>query len=147
MPTSLFVNLPTQDLDRSKSFFEALGWTINPAFTDENAACVVITEHHYLMMLKPEFFSQFTDKPIADPRQSCQVEVAFDVESREAVDAMMERALASGGREPKDPQDHGYMYGRDFEDPDGNLFSVFWMDPVAAEQGPQAATEEAHSAT
>lgn len=142
MPTSLFVNLPTQDLDRSKAFFEALGWTINPAFSDENAACVVITEHHYLMMLKPEFFSQFTDKPIANPRESCQVEVAFDVDSRDAVDAMMERALTAGGREPKDAQDHGYMYGRDFEDPDGNLFSVFWMDPVAAQQGPEASAAQ-----
>jgi len=146
MATNVFINLPTTDLERCKAFFEALGWSINPLFTDENAACVVVDENVYLMMLKPDFFAQFTDKPIADPGKSCQVEVALDFKSREAVDAITAKALAAGGREPKAPQDLGFMYGRDFEDPDGNLFSAFWMDPVASEQGPGAVAEQPQEA-
>ncbi|MET1044260.1 MAG: VOC family protein [Microbacteriaceae bacterium] len=138
MSTAVFVNLPTADLDRSKAFFEGLGWSINPLFTDENAACVVIDENVYLMVLTRDFFQTFTDKPIADPQTSAQVETAFSRDSRDDVDAFMEKVLAAGGTEPRDAQDYGFMYARDFEDPDGNLFSVLWMDPVAAEQGPEA---------
>lgn len=137
MSTSLFVNIPTTDLPRATAFFEALGWSINPNFTDENAACVVIDEHAYLMVLTREFFQTFTDKPIADPAQTVQLEVAFTVDAREAVDAITAKALAAGGAEPRPAQDHGFMYARNFEDPDGNLFSAFWMDPDAAEQGPE----------
>ncbi|WP_166878599.1 VOC family protein [Salinibacterium sp. ZJ450] len=138
MATDIFVNLPTSDLDRSKAFFEGLGWKINPLFTDENAACVVIDEHVYLMVLTRDFFSTFTDKPIADPSTSLQVETAFSRDSREAVDAILEKAIAAGGTEHRQPQDYDFMYARDFEDPDGNLFSALWMDPVAAEKGPEA---------
>lgn len=136
MATDVFVNLPASDLDRSTSFFEALGWTINPLFTDENAACVVIDDGVYLMVLMREFFATFTDKPIVDPAKAAQVEVAFSRASREEVDEITEKALAAGGSEPRPAQDYGFMYARDFEDPDGNLFSAMWMDPVAAEQGP-----------
>lgn len=138
MATELFVNLPTTDLERAKAFYTGLGWTINENFTDENAACVVIDEHLYLMVLTRDFFATFTDKPIADPRTSLQVETAFSRESREEVDAILDRALAAGGAEPRPPQDYGFMYARDFEDPDGNLFSALWMHPMAAEQGPEA---------
>ena len=138
MVTSIFVNLPTSDLERSKAFFEGLGWTVNPAFTDENAACIVIEENLYLMVLTRDFFATFTDKPIADPRTSVMTQTAFSRDSREDVDAMLEKALAGGGTEPREPQDYGFMYARDFQDPDGNEFSAFWMDPVAAEKGPTA---------
>ncbi|WP_454778237.1 VOC family protein [Georgenia muralis] len=138
MATELFVNLPTTDLERAKAFYTGLGWRINENFTDENAACVVIDEHLYLMVLTRDFFATFTDKPIADPRTSLQVETAFSRDSREDVDAILDRALAAGGAEPRPPQDYGFMYARDFEDPDGNLFSALWMHPMAAEQGPEA---------
>lgn len=136
MATEIFVNLPTSDLARAKAFYSGLGWRIEPNFTDDNAACVVIDEHLYLMVLTREFFATFTDKPIADPRTSLQVETAFSRESREAVDEIVEKAVAAGGTEHREAQDYGFMYSRDFEDPDGNLFSALWMDPLAAEKGP-----------
>ncbi|WP_353987460.1 VOC family protein [Ruicaihuangia caeni] len=142
MATQIFVNLPTSDLERAKSFFTGLGWRINPDFTDENAACVVVDEHIYLMVLTRDFFATFTDKPIADPSQSLQVETALSYDSREAVDQLLSKAMASGGREHREAQDMGFMYSRSFEDPDGNLFSALWMDPRAAEVGPEAFLEE-----
>lgn len=142
MPTKVFVNLPTRDLDRSKAFFEGLGWHINPLFTDQNAACVVIDEDIYLMMLTYDFFATFTDKPIMDPAEQLQVQTALSRDSREAVDALLEKALAAGGKEPRPPMEMDFMYSRDFEDPDGNWFSIMWMDPKAAEQGPESFTAE-----
>ena len=138
MATDIFVNLTTTGLPRAKEFFQGLGWSINPLFTDENAACVVIDEHIYLMVLTREYFGTFTKKSIPDPHTSAQLQTAFSVDSREAVDAFLEKALAAGGTEPKDAQDYGFMYSRDFEDPDGNEFDVVWMDPEAAEVGPEA---------
>ena len=138
MATQVFVNLPTTDLERAKAFYTGLGWKIEPNFTDDNAACIVIDVNVFLMVLTREFFATFTDKPIADPKTSLQVQTALSSDSRAAVDALAERALAAGGREPRDAQDIGFMYSRSFEDPDGNLFSTLWMDPVAAESGPEA---------
>lgn len=137
MPTDIFVNLPTNDLDRAKAFYEGLGWAINPLFTDENAACVVIDEHVYLMVLTRDYFATFTDKPIVDPATAAQVQIALSRDTREAVDELLEKALAAGGSEPRPAQDYGFMYSRDFEDPDGNAFGALWMDPVAAEKGPE----------
>ncbi|WP_269938434.1 VOC family protein [Arthrobacter sp. HY1533] len=138
MPTQVFINLPTSDLDRSKAFFEGVGWRIEPNFTDQNAACVVVDEGIFLMILTKKFYETFTDKPIVDPATAIQVQTALSRDSREDVDAIMEKALASGGAEPRPAQEYGFMYSRDFEDPDGNLFSAVWMDPKAAEQGPEA---------
>lgn len=138
MPTEIFVSLPTSDLERAKAFFTGLGWTINPNFTDENAACVVIDERLYVMILTREFFATFTYKTIIDPATAAQVQVALSRESREEVDALIEKAKAAGGREHGEAQDYGFMYSRDFEDPDGNVFGALWMDPVAAEIGPEA---------
>lgn len=139
MPTEIFVNLTTTDLPRAKAFYPALGWKLNPLFTDDNAACVVIDEHIYLMVLTREFFGTFTEKSIPDPRAFSQVQTAISAGSRAGVDALVEKAVAAGGKEPKAAQDLGFMYSRDFEDPDGNEFSVLWMDPKAAELGPEAA--------
>ena len=138
MSTQIFVNLPTRDLDRSKAFFEGIGWQIQPNFTDQNAACVQIDENVFLMILTYDFFATFTDKPISDPATTLQVQTALSRDSREDVDAILEKVLAAGGNEPRPAQDMGFMYSRDFEDPDGNWFSVLWMDPKAAEQGPEA---------
>ncbi|WDG18320.1 VOC family protein [Microbacterium sp. Clip185] len=118
--TSVFINLVTTDLERSKAFYRALGCDINPDFTDENAACVVWDENIFFMVLMWDFFAAYTDKPIADPRTSAQVSVSFALDSREAVDAIVERGIAAGGTAPKGPQEYGSMYSRDLDDPDGN---------------------------
>lgn len=134
----IFVNLPTSDLERSKAFYTALGCSINPLFTDENAACVVWDENVYFMVLTREFFATFTDKPVVDPAQAAQVLVALSRDSRDDVDAIVDAGLAAGGSEPREPQDLGFMYSRDLEDPDGNVLEFVYMDPAAAEQGPDA---------
>ena len=138
MPTNIFVSYPAADLDRSKAFYTALGATINPVFTDDNAACLVWDDNIYLMVLKREFMATFTDKELADPAVTAQVQVAFTRESREDVDAVAEAGLAAGGSEPRPAQDLGFMYSRDLEDPDGNIVAFIYMAPEAAERGPEA---------
>ena len=138
MPTNIFVSYPTADLARNTAFYTALGATVNPLFTDENATCLVWDENIYLMVLKREFMATFTDKQLADPATTAQVQIAFSRDSREAVDAVAEAGLAAGGSEPRPAEDHGFMYSRDLEDPDGNIVAFLWMAPEAAEQGPEA---------
>jgi len=136
--TSLFVNFATDDLERSKAFYTALGATINPNFTDENAACVVWDENVYFMVLTRAYFSTFTDKEIIDAKTHAQVSLALTRDSREDVDKALEAGLAAGGSEPRPVQDLGFMYSRDLDDPDGNNLGFLYMDPVAAEKGPEA---------
>lgn len=136
--TQIFVNLPTTDLERSISFYKALGCDINPLFTDDNAACIVWDDNVYFMILTRDFFASFTDKVVADPATTAQVLTALSRESRDEVDAILDRGLAAGGTEPRQAQDYGFMYSRDLEDPDGNILEFVYMDPVAAEQGPDA---------
>jgi predicted lactoylglutathione lyase len=136
--TNIFVNIPTSDLERSKAFYTSLGYTINPLFTDENAACIVLSDTIYFMVLTREFLSTFTDKQIADPKTHAQAMIALSCDSREQVDAVIEKGLASGGSEPRPVQDLGFMYSRDLEDPDGNNLSFLYMVPEAAENGPEA---------
>ncbi len=137
--TAMFVSLPVTDLERAKAFYTALGFTINPMFTDHNAACVVVEEDHsYFMILVREFFQTFTDLPIGDPAVSPSVSTAIFLDSRAAVDATVADGLAAGGTELRPAADYGFMYQRQLTDPDGNLLEFGWMDPVAAAQGPQA---------
>jgi uncharacterized protein len=137
--TAMFVNLPVTDLERAKAFYTALGFTINPKFTDHNAACVVVEEDHsYFMILVREFFQTFTDLPIGDPAVSPSVSTAIFLDSREVVDRTVADGLAAGGTEPRPAADYGFMYQRQVTDPDGNVLEFGWMDPVAAEQGPEA---------
>lgn len=137
--TAMFVNLPVTDLDRAKAFYTALGFTINPMFTDHNAACVVVEEDHsYFMILVRDFFQTFTDLPIGDPAVSPSVSTAIFVDSRDEVDVRVTDGLAAGGTEPRPAADYGFMYQRQLADPDGNLLEFGWMDPVAAAQGPEA---------
>lgn len=144
MSTKVFVNLPTADLERSKAFYTALGCDINPLFTDENAACIVWSEDVYFMVLTREYFGTFTDKRVVDATEAAQVLVALSRDSRDDVDAVLAAGLAAGGAEPKDAQDYGFMYSRDLEDPDGNILEFLYMEPAAAEQGPEAyLTEQA----
>lgn len=127
MPRQLFVNLPVQDLDRSVRFFTALGFEFNPQFTDENATCMIIGSDCYAMLLVEKFFSTFTDKAIADTAGHAEVINAIGLDSREQVDAMVDKALASGGSAFAEPKDYGFMYQRSFQDPDGHLWEVFHM--------------------
>lgn len=137
--TQMFVNMPVTDLERAKAFYTALGFTINPKFTDHNAACVIVEEDHsYFMILVREFFQTFTTLPIGDPAVSPTTAVAIFQDSREDVDAAIANGLAAGGAEPHPASDYGFMYQRTLTDPDGNIIEFGWMDPVAAEQGPEA---------
>ena len=137
--TSMFVNLPVTDLDRAKAFYEALGFSINPQFTDHNAACVVVEEdHNYFMILVRDYFQTFTDLPIGDPAVNPSVSTAIFVDTRDAVDKAVTDGLAAGGSEARPAADYGFMYQRQLSDPDGNILEFGWMDPVAAAQGPEA---------
>ena len=145
MPTNIFVSYPTADIDRSKTFYTALGATINPLFTDENAVCLVWDENITTMVLKREFFATFTDKHVGDAATTAQFQIAFSRDSREEVDTVVDAGLAAGGTEPRPAQDFGFMYSRDLEDPDGNIVCFMYMVPEAAEQGPEAyLAQQAH---
>ena len=131
MGTKVFVNLPVKDLDKSKEFFAKLGFTFNAQFTNKNAACMVISEDNYAMLLVEPFFKTFTKKEIVDAKKSTEALIAMSAESKEKVNEMLSKALAAGANEPREPQDHGFMYGRAFEDLDGHIWEIFWMDPKA----------------
>ncbi len=140
---AIFVNLPVTDLERAKAFYEGVGFTINPLFTDHNAACVVVEEDHsYFMILVRDFFQTFTDLPIGDPAVNPSASTAIFLDSREAVDAAVAAGLAAGGSEAHPATDYGFMYQRGLTDPDGNVVDFGWMDPVAAEQGPAAYADQ-----
>jgi predicted lactoylglutathione lyase len=127
----IFVNLPVNDLDVSKKFFTELGYSINPQFSNENAASVVISDTIFAMLLTKPFYSTFTKKEISDATTTSEVMVALSAESRERVDELVDKALAAGGTPAGETQDHGFMYGRSFDDPDGHTWEVVWMDPAA----------------
>jgi predicted lactoylglutathione lyase len=128
MASKLFVNLAVNDLPRSMEFFRRLGFTFNTQFTDETAACMVIGGDNYAMLLTRKKFAEFTTKSIIDAKTSVQCLLAVSVESRERVDEVMTAALGSGAAEPNPPRDHGFMYQRSFDDPDGNTWEIFHMD-------------------
>ena len=128
-PRKLFVNVPVRDLQRSIDFFEALGFTFNAQFTDATATAMLVGEDAYFMLLTHEKFANFTKQPIGDPRRDTTAIYALGVDSREAVDAMVNKAIALGGTHAMEPQDHGFMYGWSFYDLDGHHWEVFWMDP------------------
>ncbi|RYE87109.1 MAG: hypothetical protein EOP19_05120 [Hyphomicrobiales bacterium] len=134
MPQMIFVNLPVKDLDRSKAFFAALGFSFNPQFTDETAACMVISDTIFVMLLTHEKFANFSPKPIADTSRALQVLITLSRDSREAVDAIVAAALAAGGTTTDEPQDHGFMYDHSFLDLDGHAWGVMWMDPNALQK-------------
>ena len=136
---AMFVNLPVTDLERAKAFYTAIGFTINPLFSDHNAACVVVEEDHsYFMILVRDYFQTFTDLPIGDPATSPSVSTAIFLDSREAVDSTVADGISAGGSEPRAAADYGFMYQRQLTDPDGNILEFGWMDPAAAEAGPEA---------
>jgi predicted lactoylglutathione lyase len=129
----IFVNLCVSDLDASRKFFTELGYSINEQFSDDTAASVVISDTIVVMLLTKEKYAQFTKKEIADSRKTSEVLIALSAESREKVDELVEKAVAAGGPVSGETQDHGFMYGRAFDDLDGHTFEVVWMDPSAVE--------------
>lgn len=128
-PRKLFVNIPVADLQRSIDFYEQLGFTFNLQFTDASATCMLVGEDAYFMLLVRNRFQDFVKRPIADPQSETAATYALSVDSREDVDALVNKALEIGGSRAMEPQDHGFMYGWSFYDPDGHHFEVFWMDP------------------
>jgi uncharacterized protein len=134
----IFINLAVRDLKRAKAFFSALGFDFNPKFTDDNGACMVISDEGYVMLLAEPFFKTFTTRQICDTSRQTEALLALSCESRGDVDALMTKVTDAGGRDAMPAQDHGFMYGRSFYDLDGHHWEVFWMDPKAVEVGPQA---------
>ena len=135
MSKLIFINLPVRDLPRSIAFYEALGARQNKQFTDHTTACMVFSETIHVMLLTHEKFSQFTPKKIADARETTEVLICISADSREDVDSMTARADAAGGViDPGPKQDYGFMYGRSFEDLDGHIWEVMWMDVEAAKE-------------
>ena len=131
MTTKIFLNLPAKDLNKTIEFFTKLGFKFNPQFTDENATCMIVGEDIFVMLLVEKFFKTFTKKKICDTSKNTEVIVALSVEGREKVDQMINKAIEAGGRESREPQDHGWMYGRSFEDIDGHLWEIIYMDESA----------------
>lgn len=129
MNPEIYVNLPVRDLKRSNAFFESLGFQLNPKFSNDSASCVILGEHIFAMLLVENFFKTFTDKPIADATRSTEVLVCLSCESRTKVDDLVAKAIAAGGRAPRKPQDQGFMYGHGFEDPDGHIWELIFMEP------------------
>jgi uncharacterized protein len=127
----LFVNLAVRDLPRSVDFFTELGFTFNPNFTDETATCMIVSEEAFVMLLVANRFADFTKKQICDNSTHTEALLSISCESRAEVDALVAKAVAAGGKHAMEPQDHGFMYGWSFYDPDGHHWEVFWMDPDA----------------
>jgi predicted lactoylglutathione lyase len=128
MHKQIFVNLPVKDLARSRAFFSSLGFDFNPQFSNDAGACMIIGENIFAMLLTEPFFQGFTTKPVADARECTEVLTCLSCESRAEVDALVAKAVAAGGRAPNPKQDHGFMYGHGFEDLDGHLWELSWMD-------------------
>jgi uncharacterized protein len=140
---TLFVNMPVADVERSRAFFAKLGFSFNPMFSDDSAACMLVGEHAFVMLLARERFGEFAKLPMADPTTHTLALYCFSVASRDEVDAVGAAALAAGGSEADEAEDLGFMYSRSFYDLDGHGWQVMWMDPAAAQQGHEASVEGA----
>ena len=135
MTTKIFLNLPVRDLNKTIEFFTKLGFKFNPQFTDENATCMIVGEDIFVMLLVEKFFKTFTKKEICDTSKNTEVIVALSVEGREKVDQMINKAIEAGGTESREPQDHGWMYGRSFEDINGHIWEIIYMDERTVKNG------------
>lgn len=139
----LFVNLPVKDLDRSVGFFTSLGFSFDPRFTDETATQMIVSENAFVMLLVENRFKDFTKKALADATKQTEVILALSADSREGVDELADKALAAGGSPANEPLEMGFMYGRSFNDLDGHVWEVFWMDPGALEAESPAVSAQA----
>jgi predicted lactoylglutathione lyase len=131
LASKIFVNLPVKDLDRSKAFFAKLGYSFNPKFTDATAACMVISDDIYAMLLTESKFKEFTTKPIANAKEATEVLVCLALESKAKVNEVVETALSAGAVEARAAIDCGFMFGRSFHDLDGHIWEIIWMDQNA----------------
>ncbi len=131
MATQIFVNLPVKALQRSVAFFTSLGFKFDPKFTDENATCMIVGENIFVMLLVESFFKTFTKKGLCDTAKSTEVLVCLSCDSRAKVDDLVAKAVAAGGTKPNDPKDYGFMYGHGFEDLDGHIWELVYMEPSA----------------
>ena len=131
MPTKIFVNLPVKDLSKTKDFFGKLGFKFSAQFSDDSGVCMIVSEDAYVMLLTHPKFQEFAPQAIADANRSTEVLVALSAGSRAKVDEMVANAVAAGGRIYAKPQDHEFMYGHGFQDLDGHVWEVFYMDPSA----------------
>ena len=129
MATKIFVNLPVKDLKKSMKFYSSLGYSFNPQFTDDTAACMVISDDIYAMLLTHAKFKQFTPKAICDASKSTEVLIALSCESRQHVDDLVRKATAGGGSTYAEPKDHGFMYQHGYQDPDGHIWELIYMEP------------------
>lgn len=134
MNTKIFVNLPVKDLKRSMDFFKAVGYSFNPQFSDETAACMVISKEIYTMLLTYPKFKQFTPREICDATKSTEVLVCLACESRAEVEDLVKKAVAAGGSTYAEPKDYGFMYQHGFQDPDGHLWELIHMEPGVAKE-------------
>lgn len=132
--THTFVNLPVKDLNQTKDFFSSIGFEFNPQFSDEKAACLVINDNTFVQLLTESYFQTFISKPVADVASAAAGIIALSADSREQVDELADKALAAGGKQSKEPADHGFMYVRSFEDLDGHLWEIAFFDPSAYSQ-------------
>ena len=140
MNKMIFVNLPVRDLPASTAFYVALGGKLNPQFSGDQASCIMFSDAISVMLLTHEHYRQFTKRPIGDPRRESQALLALSAESRDAVNATLAQTTVAGGRaDPNPVEDHGFMFGRSVEDPDGNVWEIMWMDPSALVQKPEGA--------
>jgi hypothetical protein len=142
----LFVTIPVAEVERSKAFFAALGFSFNPKFADESSACMLVGEQAFVMLGSREKFAELSKLPIADPTTQALALYCFSVSSRDEVDTVGAASLAAGGTEADPAEDYGFMYSRSFFDPDGHGWQVMWMDPAAVEQGPAAVAESVQEA-
>ncbi len=133
MSREIFVNLPVRDLQKSMEFFSSLGFTFNPQFTDDKAACMIISDKAFVMLLREQFFKGFTKNELCDTSKATEALLALSCASRSEVDQMVRKAIDGGGRHAMDPQDHGFMYAWSFYDPDNHHWEVLWMDPAAVQ--------------
>ena len=129
MATQIFVNLPVKDLKRSVEFFTKLGYTFNAQFTDEKATCMIVGENIFVMLLVEPFFKSFIKKDIADATKSAEVIIALSADNKESIDALVNKAIAAGATTPVTKQDQGFMYSWGFQDLDGHLWELVYMDP------------------
>jgi uncharacterized protein len=127
----IFVNLPVKDLKAATAFYEALGYTRNPQFSNDSGSCIVVSQTIHVMLLVEEFFKTFTKKPISDAKKATEVLLCLSCESRDHVDELVAKAQQAGGTSPNPKQDHAFMYGHGFEDLDGHVWELMWMDPAA----------------
>jgi predicted lactoylglutathione lyase len=134
MAAQIFVNLPVKNLKKSIDFFTQLGFTFNPQFTDETATCMIVGDNIFVMLLTHEKFKTFTPKQICDATKSTEVLVCLSVDSQEKVDEMVRKAVAAGGATYKEPKDHGFMYENGFQDLEGHIWEIVYMDPAAINQ-------------